>query len=155
MPIRLVISVLARPFSSGSLLFVGLLLGTIAGSSLGIGLRESRRGHFFFDLARNRAEFFTGMSIRLIEGLSLFGSFNAELIQDQLHLPAGDASLDEILLRRRDLATNYEIDASIGFSYTRRDRDGPVPVPPGAVVGNLAGGPGTVPETDQALDGHY
>jgi len=53
-----------------------------------------------------------------VEGLSLFSSFNVEFIQDQLFLPAGSASLDEVLLRRRALATSYQLDASFGLAYT-------------------------------------
>jgi len=75
-------------------------------------------GHYFFDLSRNRAQFFTALNVQLVEGLSIFSSFNVELIQDQLYLPAGDATLDEVLLRRRALATSYEVDASLGLSYT-------------------------------------
>ncbi len=75
-------------------------------------------GHYFFDLSRNRAQFFTRLNVQLVEGLSLFSAFNIELVQDQLYLPAGDASLDEVLLRRRELATSYEVDARLGLSYT-------------------------------------
>jgi hypothetical protein len=75
-------------------------------------------GHYFFDLSKNRAQFFTSLSVQLVEGLSVFSSFNVEYIQNQLYLPAGDASLDEILLRRRELATSYELDARVGLSYT-------------------------------------
>jgi len=75
-------------------------------------------GHYFFDLTRNRTEFFTGLDVQLVEGLSVYGEFNVELIQDQLYLPAGEASLEEILLRRQEQATNYELDASVGISYT-------------------------------------
>lgn len=74
--------------------------------------------HFFHDLSKGRVEFFTGLKVQLVKGLSVFGRFNAEYIQDQLYLPAGETSLDEVLLRRQELATNFEIDASIGLSYT-------------------------------------
>lgn len=43
---------------------------------------------------------------------------NAFRNHDQLNLPKGDASLDEILLRRRELATDYDYHISIGLSYT-------------------------------------
>jgi len=42
----------------------------------------------------------------------------ADLIHDQLHIPKGDASLEEVLLRRRDLLTTYEYEVNVGFSYT-------------------------------------
>lgn len=53
-----------------------------------------------------------------VEGLSVFSAFNVGLVQDQLYLPAGEASLDEVLLRRRERATSYELDARLGLSYT-------------------------------------
>jgi hypothetical protein len=48
--------------------------------------------------------------------LSISGGFEA--IHDQLSLRKGDRTLDEILLNRSELATNFEYRASIGFSYT-------------------------------------
>jgi hypothetical protein len=65
-----------------------------------------------------RFEFDAGISVRVLRGLSVRTSANVELIHDQLNLPRGDASLEEILLRRRQLATTYEVSASLGFTYT-------------------------------------
>jgi len=39
-------------------------------------------------------------------------------VHDQLSLVKGGATLEEILLQRTELATNYSYFASIGFSYT-------------------------------------
>ena len=36
---------------------------------------------------------------------------------DQINLPKGDADLEEVLLRRRQLETNYEASVSFGFRY--------------------------------------
>ncbi|MFA9453938.1 MAG: hypothetical protein ACERK6_08490, partial [Candidatus Aminicenantaceae bacterium] len=41
-----------------------------------------------------------------------------ERIHDQLALPIGDASIDEVLLRRRELATDYDYSLSVGFRFT-------------------------------------
>jgi hypothetical protein len=74
--------------------------------------------HYFHDTSKNRLSLWGHMSIRLTRGLNLdvFGSYSR--IHDQLNLPVGDASLDEILLRRRELATDYDYRLSIGLSYT-------------------------------------
>lgn len=77
-----------------------------------------RGSHYFNDLSRNRLQFTNFLELQLVEGLSLRLSGQAELIQDQLFLPAGDLPQEEILLRRRELATNYQLRGSVGLSYT-------------------------------------
>jgi hypothetical protein len=74
--------------------------------------------HYFHDASKNRVSLWGHMSIRLVRGLNLdvFGSYSR--IHDQLNLSKGGASLDEILLRRRELATDYDYSISIGLSYT-------------------------------------
>lgn len=74
--------------------------------------------NFFHDLSKNSLEFRSFLDIQLVEGLSLRLRLNAERIQDQLSLPAGDLSDEEVLLRRQERATNYEFGGSIGLSYT-------------------------------------
>lgn len=74
--------------------------------------------NFFHDFSKNSIEFQSFLDIQLIEGLSLRLSVDAERIQDQLSLPAGDLSDEEVLLRRQERATNYELGGSIGLSYT-------------------------------------
>jgi len=74
--------------------------------------------HYFHDLGKYRVEVYSDLSLRIFKGLSLnlFGAFSA--IHDQLSLPKGEATLDEILLRRRELETSFDYFASVGFSYT-------------------------------------
>ncbi len=74
--------------------------------------------HYFHDASMNRVELDGYLSVRLVRGLSV--SINGEYsrIHNQLNLPKGDASIDEILLRRKELATNYEYSLSVGLSYT-------------------------------------
>ena len=74
--------------------------------------------HYFHDFTKRRAEFFGVVSVRLLEGLSLNVQGEFEMIQDQLALPLGDASLEEILLQQRELATDFELSGSISLSYT-------------------------------------
>jgi len=74
--------------------------------------------HYFHDLSNNRLQLYGHLSLRLTKGLSLSmgGGFSA--IHDQLALRKGERTLDEILLRRSELATDFDYNASIGFSYT-------------------------------------
>jgi hypothetical protein len=58
------------------------------------------------------------IDIRLTRGLSLELGANAEKVNDQLYLPRGDASDDEVLTRQRALATEYRIGAYAGISFT-------------------------------------
>lgn len=61
---------------------------------------------------------FNSLSIRIFKGLSvnLFGSMS--FLRDQISLPRAGATLEEVLLRRRQLETSYNYYASIGLSYT-------------------------------------
>lgn len=55
--------------------------------------------------------------VRITRGLSIeIGGFLA-LIHDQINLQKGSANLEEVLLRRRQLETNYEAGLSFGFRY--------------------------------------
>jgi hypothetical protein len=56
--------------------------------------------------------------IRLFKGFSVnfFGEFSRT--RDQIYLPRGQASTEEILLRQRQLLTGYQYFADFGFSYT-------------------------------------
>lgn len=74
--------------------------------------------NYFHDLSKNSVQFRSFLDVQLVEGLSLRLSFDAERIQDQLSLPAGDLSDEEVLLRRQERATSYEFGGSIGLSYT-------------------------------------
>jgi hypothetical protein len=74
--------------------------------------------HFFHDFSKNRLALSGDLSLRLIKGLSLnvFGTYSR--IHDQLSLPKGGATFEEILLQRKELATEYSYFAYIGLSYT-------------------------------------
>jgi len=58
------------------------------------------------------------IDIRLTKGLSLNLDGSASRIRDQLYLPKGDATEEEVLARQRQLATGYRYSFSIGISYT-------------------------------------
>lgn len=74
--------------------------------------------HYFHDFSMNRFLMELDFSVRLTKQLSVYGRIETQSIHDQLYLPKGDASLEDVLLRRRKLATTYEIDGGFGLRYT-------------------------------------
>jgi len=74
--------------------------------------------HYFHDFKKNRLQFSSELSIRIFKGLSFNISGSYSRIRDQLSLPRGGASLEEILLRRKELETTYNYYLSVGISYT-------------------------------------
>lgn len=74
--------------------------------------------HFLHDLSKNRISFDSSLSVRVFKGLSFNFSCDYDYVQDQLSLPKGDASLEEVLLGQRQLATSFGISLSAGFSYS-------------------------------------
>jgi hypothetical protein len=55
---------------------------------------------------------------RITNGLEFFFDTRIQSIHDQLYLPKGDATLDEILLKRRQIATSYYLWFRVGFRFT-------------------------------------
>lgn len=73
---------------------------------------------YLHDLQLNRLVLSGRISVRLFKGLSirLFG--NVERIRDQLSLPAGESTEEDILLRRTEQATDFSYWGNLGISYT-------------------------------------
>jgi hypothetical protein len=74
--------------------------------------------HYFSDVKKNHLRLNSDLSLRIYKGLSLtlYGSFSR--IRDQLSLPKGEASYEDVLLRQRQLSTSYSYSAQIGLSYS-------------------------------------
>ena len=73
---------------------------------------------YFHDFGRHRVVAYGEIDVRLFKGLSLTVDGTGSRINDQLYLRAGAASDEEILLRRRQLATSYRYRLAVGVSYT-------------------------------------
>ena len=73
--------------------------------------------HYFHDLNKNRLQLYSNLSLRLFEGFSLTFSGNASMIRDQLSLPKEEATEEDVLLRIKQLATQYDYRFTIGFRY--------------------------------------
>lgn len=74
--------------------------------------------HYLHDWTKNRLAMNSFLSLQVIKGLFLRFGGRANLVNDQLFLPKGEASLEEVLLQRRALATGYELDFYLGIAYT-------------------------------------
>jgi len=74
--------------------------------------------NYFFDWSYNKLRLNTSVSLRIVKGLSFNIGGSASLIHDQISLPIGDASLEDVLLRRKMQATDYQYYTSFGFTYT-------------------------------------
>lgn len=73
---------------------------------------------YFHDLDLHRVTFNGNVSLRVGRGVSVNFGGNYQRVNDQLALPRGDASLEDILLQRRRLATSYRASGNLGLSYT-------------------------------------
>ena len=57
-------------------------------------------------------------NVRVTKGFTLNAFVTVSRPRDQLYLPAGGATLEEILVREQQLATTYRYSMVFGFSYT-------------------------------------
>lgn len=74
--------------------------------------------HYLDNLKQNNMSSFVNLNVRLLRGLSLDVRGNYERVRDQIYIPAGDATEEEVLLRRRALETGYRYGTSVGLRYT-------------------------------------
>ncbi len=70
------------------------------------------------DFSKNRLEFWSGVSLQVLNGLAV--SFNGRYarIHDQISLPMAAATEQQILLQNVILPTSYSYGLSVGVSYT-------------------------------------
>lgn len=72
---------------------------------------------FLHDLKLNNLEMNLGTNVRITGGLSFNIHASYNLVHDQVYLPKGGASEQEILTRRRQLQTNFEYFFGFGLNY--------------------------------------
>ena len=73
---------------------------------------------YLHDVSKYRLEGSGDINLRLTRGLSLNINGSASRVRDQLALPLRDATDEEVLLRIRELQSGYEVDFSIGVTYS-------------------------------------
>lgn len=74
--------------------------------------------HYFHDFDKNRLTIYCDLSLRLVRGLSLTIYGNASMLHDLLSPARGAASQEDVLLRRRQIDTQYSYYVSFGFQYS-------------------------------------
>lgn len=66
----------------------------------------------------NSLRFFLGANVRLFKGFSLDINGNYEITKNQVELPAGNISLEELLLQQQQLQSGFNYFVSVGLSYS-------------------------------------
>jgi hypothetical protein len=74
--------------------------------------------NYLHDWNKNNLSLNGFMDLRIAKGLSVSLGGGASLIHDQLGLVKGGATTEEVLLRRKELATQFQYFTSFGFTYT-------------------------------------
>ena len=94
---------------------------TIAGEarqkwgSLSVGLNGSQ---YLDEFSRRRASISGGISWRIVRGLEFNIDGYYEVVRDQLNIPRGTLTDDDILIRLRQLQSGYSYFTAVGLSYT-------------------------------------
>ncbi len=101
---------------------------SLFGQELGISLNLTQKwgsvynsinaSNYFHDWKKNNFSFFTSVEIRIAKGLELDFGISASIIHNQINLVKGEATTEEILLRIKELETNYDYYLNLGISYT-------------------------------------
>ena len=78
---------------------------------------RSEFSQYLHDLSKYRLQVGGELSFRISRGLSLNLDGSASRVRDQIALPARGATDEEILLRVRELQSDYQFDFSFGLTY--------------------------------------
>ncbi len=73
---------------------------------------------YLHDFSKNNLNIYTSLRLRIFKGMSFNISGQFSLIHDQLSLSKGEVSSEDILLRQKQIATQYDYYGSVGLSYT-------------------------------------
>lgn len=74
--------------------------------------------NYLHDWSKNNLSLYGFMDLRIAKGLSVNFGGNISLIHDQLGLVKGGATTQEVLLRVKELKTQFQYFTSFGFTYT-------------------------------------
>ena len=74
--------------------------------------------NYFHDWSKNNLSLTTYLDLRIAKGLTLSFMGSGSMVHDQLGLVKENLPLDQILLQRKELATQFQYFTSFGFTYT-------------------------------------
>lgn len=78
---------------------------------------EASFNQFLHDPSLRSFGFYLGANVRVFKGFNFNVGGNYRITRDQINLPAGDVSLEELLLQQQQLQSGYNYFVSLGFSY--------------------------------------
>lgn len=78
---------------------------------------EASFNQFLHDTSLRSFGFYLGANIRMFKGFNFNVGGNYRITRDQINLPAGNVSLEELLLQQQQLQSGYNYYVSLGFSY--------------------------------------
>jgi hypothetical protein len=73
--------------------------------------------NYFHDFSKNYLQLYTSLSLNLIKGLSASINGDVSMVHNRLSLPNRGATPEEILLERRQLATQYSYWTYLSLEY--------------------------------------
>jgi hypothetical protein len=73
---------------------------------------------FLNDTSLYSVNFFVGTRIRLFKGFNFNISGSYSITRNQINLPGGNLSLEELLLQQQQLQSGYNYFVNVGFSYS-------------------------------------
>lgn len=74
--------------------------------------------NYLHDWSKNNLSLYSSLSLRIVKGLSFSLGGRFSLVHDQLALIRGGASYEEMLLRRKEIATQFTYYSNFSISYT-------------------------------------
>ncbi|HLN22016.1 MAG TPA: hypothetical protein VK213_13060 [Bacteroidales bacterium] len=74
--------------------------------------------NYLHDWSINNISLNTYLSLRIVKGLSISLSGSAAMIRDQIGIAKGNLTEQQILLQRKQMATNYSYNFQVGLTYT-------------------------------------
>jgi hypothetical protein len=79
---------------------------------------SSEYSNYLYDWSKNNISVYGNFGLRIIKGLQLNFSGGASILHDQLGLVKSGATTEEILLKQKELATQFQYYGSLGVTYT-------------------------------------
>ena len=110
------ITVLGR--TEESIIDQGILVSFDARKAWGSSELDFEASHLIDDTSKYRIALDGEIDYRILRGLSVSFWGRASLVRDQIYLPGGGATAEEILLQQRALETDFRFEAGLGLSYT-------------------------------------
>lgn len=79
---------------------------------------EASFDQFLHDTTLNALNFYLGANVRLFKGFNFNIGGNYSITRNQINLPAGNVSLEELLLQQQQLESGYNYWFNVGVSYS-------------------------------------